>query len=156
MSRQGIDGRRLVAGLALALAVGACASNRTPERSFTVREEAAAAGMFDAAGVPADLVPASARQLRERRDLDTGDIWARFEFEAGDGPAVPVGCKRVADARLPGSVTRGIAWWPELLRGDMSTARQHFDFFACPAPGGRQAHLAVHRAMTTAFFWRGR
>ncbi len=123
-------GRCLVLGVVVASWLAGCASNRTPERSFATRDEAAAAGMFDEAGVPGDLVPPGATQLRERRDLESGELWARY--------------------------TRGIAWWPELLRSDMSTARQHFEVFACPAPAGRTAHLAVHRAMTTAFYWRGR
>lgn len=140
--------------LAVSLALGACASNRTPERSFTTREEAAAAGMFDAAGVPAAIVPASAQHLRERRNLATGEIWARYEFGEGDGPEVGGLCQPVADLRLAGSATRGISWWPELLRGDTATARQHFDLFACRDAHGTAA-LAVHKAMTTAFYWRG-
>jgi hypothetical protein len=149
------SGCRLALCLGVALWLAGCASNRTPERSFATREEAAAAGMFGEAGVPGELVPPGATQLRERRDLDSGELWARYEFGAGERPATG-GCAPVADARLPGSATRGIAWWPELLRSDMSTARQHFEVFACPAPAGRTAHLAVHRAMTTAFYWRGR
>lgn len=144
-------------GLALAGLVGACASNRTPERSFTTRAEAEAAGMFDAAGVPAALVPASAQQLRERRDLGTGAIWARFEFAQGDRPVPAPPCEAVAEPRLAGSATRGIGWWPELLRSDPATARQHFDLFACREDaGGAPAVLALHKAMPTAFYWRSR
>lgn len=136
--------------------VAACASNRTPERSFATRAEAEAAGMFDAAGVEGKLVPASAEQLRERRDLDDGEIWARFEFASDDAPAVEAHCQRTLEARLPGSVTRGIGWWPELLRTDVANARQQFEIYACRDASGRDAHLAVHRAMPTAFYWRSR
>lgn len=151
------SGRGLAAGLALALtlAVAACASNRTPERSFPTRAEAEAAGVFDAAGVPAWLVPSSAQQLRERRNLGTGEIWARFDFGEGDAPDVSARCARAGEVRLAGSATRGIGWWPELLRGDAATARQHFDLYVCGEEGGL-ATVAIHKAMTTAFYWRSR
>lgn len=152
-----VRARGLVVALGLVVLAGACASNRTPERSFTTRVEAEAAGMFDAAGVPAVLVPASAEQLRERRDLDTGAIWARFEFAEGDRPAATPRCEAVAEPRLAGSATRGIGWWPELLRNDPATARQHFDLFACrDDDGGAPAVFALHKAMPTAFYWRSR
>lgn len=148
-------GGACVFAIALSMAPGACASNRTPERSFTTRADAAASGMFDGAGVPGVLVPESAQQLRERRDLGTGAIWARFEFAEGDAPSTSA-CQPTGEAVLGGSATRGIGWWPELLRNDVATARQHFELFACPAGGAPAGYLAVHRAMTTAFFWRVR
>lgn len=137
------------------LVVGACASNRTPERSFTTREEAAAAGMFDEHGVPERLVPPSADRLRERRDLKTHAIWARFEFDPADRPQPGDACRPLADAPLPGSATRGIGWWPELLRNDPATAREHFEIFGCAEPGEpAPVFLATHRSLPTAFFWR--
>jgi hypothetical protein len=45
--------------------------------------------------------------------------------------------------------------WPELLRGDAGTARQHFDLHVCGEAGG-PATVAIHKAMTTAFYWRSR
>ncbi len=144
----------LAAWLAAAWLAPACASNRTPERSFTTRADAGAAGVFDAAGIPAALVPASARQIRERRDLDRGAIWVRFDFDAGDLPPLADRCVPTGEARLPGSATRGIGWWPELLRGDAAAARQHFTLYACRESGGAIAFAAVHRAMPTAFYWR--
>jgi hypothetical protein len=138
-----------------ALAAGACASNRTPERSFAARAEAAQAGMFDTAGVPAALVPPSAKNLRERRDVRSGEIWARFEFEAADRAAMEAACPATVEVRLPGGATRGIGWWPEMLRDDPATARAQFTLHVCDAGGfAGHAFLAVHRSLETAFYWR--
>jgi hypothetical protein len=147
----------VAAGVTLAAVLaGSCAGNRTPERSFTTRAEAEAAGMFDAGGVPEPLVPASARVLRERRDLSSGELWARFEVDETDRAGVASSCRAVADLRLPAAATRGIAWWPELLRGDVAVARQHFLFFACGDTPSGGVFAAVHRSMPTAFVWRAR
>jgi hypothetical protein len=113
--------------------------------------------MFDAGGVPAALVPSSAHGLRERRDLSTGEFWARLDVDEADRARVAAGCRAAPDLRLPSSATRGIAWWPELLRGDVAVARQHFELLACDdASADHELRAAVHRSMATAFVWRTR
>lgn len=134
-----------------------CASNRTPERSFETRAEAEAADLFDADGVPASLVPASAHQIRERRDLRTGEAWIRFEFDASDRAVLLAACAPDPALRLPGAVTRGIGWWPALLRDDAGLASEQFVLATCPSERpGLTTHVAIHRSLGTAFYWRQR
>ena len=143
----------LAAGLA-----AACASNRTPERSFTTRAEAAAGGAFEAGWLPDALVPASARNLRIRRDLDADLVWGRFEFDTADRSPLARQCQPVAQGsfRLPGNATRGIGWWPEMLRADEATAASQFTVFRCAAGQPGTPWLAIHRSLDTAFYWRTR
>ena len=138
--------------LAAIACVGGCASNSTPERSFATRAEAQQGGGFDAGWLPGPVVPPSGRNIRARRDLSSEDLWARFEFDASDRSLLAAGCSRIGQEqlRLPASETRGIGWWPEMLRSDPGVAAQQFEVYACDA----EARLAVHRSLDTAFYWR--
>jgi hypothetical protein len=137
----------------LAWAAG-CASNSTPERSFATRAEAQRGGGFDTGWLPDPLVPPSGKNIRARRDLHSNQLWARFEFEGADRGPLGQGCSRIGQERLrlPASETRGIGWWPEMLRSDPGVAVQQFEIYAC----GADARLAVHRSLDTAFYWRAR
>lgn len=137
----------------------ACASNRTPERSFATRDEARRGGGFEAGWLTEGRVPPSGKNIRARRDLGTNELWARFEFDEADRAGLGAGCRRIGqqDLRLPASETRGIGWWPEMLRSDPAVAVQQFEIHECPEAGSSApAHLAVHRALSTGFYWRAR
>lgn len=148
--------RALAACLCVLSLFGACASNRTPERSFATLAEAAAGGAFDAGWLPSSLMPPTAKNIRVRRDTGSTDLWARFEFDEADRGGLGTGCERIGqqELRLPASATRGIGWWPEMLRSDPAVAAQQFELHQCSDPSGGVARLAVHRSLTTAFYWR--
>ena len=147
--------RALCVGMAVVLA-GACASNATPERNFTTLADARGGGGFDAGWLPESRVPLSGKNIRARHDVGSGELWARFEFDEADRAALASGCQRIGqqELRLPASQTRGIGWWPEMLRSDPAVAVQQFEIYACSDPPGRTATLAVHRSLSTAFYWR--
>ena len=141
------------------LVSGACASNRTPERSFSTLAEATQGDGFEPGWLPAARVPASGKNIKARRDLGSNELWARFDFDDADRAGLPSECRRIGqqELRLPASQTRGIGWWPEMLRSDPAVAVQQFEVYACPEAGGTQpAHLALHRSLSTAFYWRSR
>jgi hypothetical protein len=147
----------LVAVASLSLLTCACVSNRTPERNFTTRAEALQSAGFDDGWLPESRVPGSGRNIRQRRDLESNELWARFEFDEDDRAGLAAGCHRIGqqDLRLPASETRGIGWWPEMLRGEPAVALEQFAIHACPADAERQGtYLAVHKSLTTAFYWR--
>jgi hypothetical protein len=99
------------------------------------------------------LLPASATAVRQRRDLSSGRLWARFDFAAGDRPAVGAACEAQSSGlRAPASQARGIAWWPDMLAADTSAADEQFHFFEC-ATDGRTGWLAVHRTVDMAVYW---
>ena len=155
MSRPPSSGVVPLVTILLLLAMSGCAQNQTPERNFTTRAEAQQGGGFDAGWLPASSVPASGRNIRERRDLGADEVWTRFEFDTADRDAVSAGCTGIGqqDVALPGAATRGIGWWPEMLRSDPGVAAGQFHLYRCPGGPGR-AFLAVHRTIDTAFYWR--
>ena len=85
--------------------LGACASNRTPERSFTTLVEAKAGGAFENGVAARVRVPPSAKNIRVRRDTGSTELWARFEFDEVDRAALGAGCQRIGqqELRLPAS-----------------------------------------------------
>lgn len=147
--------------VAVLAAVGAssCASNQTPERSFTTRTDAQQGGGFEPGWLPESRVPSSGRNLRTRRDLRSNELWSRFEFEEAQREELAAGCRPIGqqELRLPASETRGIGWWPEMLRSDPAVAATQFHLHDCTEPGSTQpATLAVHRSLSTAFYWRAK
>jgi hypothetical protein len=154
----------LVAGVWLATVLVAagtwsCASNQTPERNFTTLADARQGGGFEPGWLPESRVPPSGRNLRERRDLRSNELWARFEFDDGHREALVAGCRAIGqqELRLPASETRGIGWWPEMLRSDPAVAVGQFEIHDCTDAGSTQpATLALHRSLTTAFYWRAK
>lgn len=136
----------------------ACASNRTPERSFATLADAIAGGAFEPEWLPQPRMPPSARNIRVRRDLQSVELWARFEFDEPDRANLGRGCQRIGqqELRLPASQTRGIGWWPEMLRSDPGVAAQQFELHQCTDTAGGIARLAVHRSLTAAFYWRAK
>ena len=66
-----------------------------------------------------DFLPPSSREIVEAHDLDTNEVWGRFEFAAHDlGPFLDriraLEVDMVGDERI--RAPRGAAWWPPELR----------------------------------------
>ena len=138
------------------LLAAACDYLDTRESTYETVHEAHAAGAVDQGWVP-EYLPPSAREIRERHNVATSEVWGRFEFKAGDLAQTAHACRPVdvREVSLPGAETRGTAWWAEMLRTDRSAAAEHFELHACgtvPQTAQRR-FLAVHRRMPTAFYW---
>jgi hypothetical protein len=142
--------------VAVVLLAAACDYLDTRESAYATLAEARAAGALARGWVP-EYLPASAREIRERHNVDTNEVWGRFEFDANDRAPTARACRSidVGQLNLPGAETRGTAWWAEMLRTDPSAAAEHFELHACgtsPQTSHRR-YLAVHRRMPTAFYW---
>lgn len=131
----------------LAIVLMCCVSGcwlETPSSRFDDRAEAERSELFDKGWLP-QWLPASARRIREKHDLDTSQTLLRFEFSSPDRPPFGESCaETTADAlRLP---SLDATWWPgrEVLAGMPHLYRCHHDsgFLAIPAEGG------------VAYFWR--
>lgn len=149
---------RILGSLAVvaSLLFAACDYLNTRETGYATIADAREAGAIAAGFVP-DHLPASAREIRERHTTDGREVWGRFEFSEPDRELVGSACRPANPGHvpMPGSETRATGWWAEMLRSDAATAAEHFSMYECgaaPDPPGRR-FLAVHRRLTTAFFW---
>lgn len=111
---------------------------------------------IDAGWIPRYL-PASARDIRERHDIDTNEIWISFRYDPENSKWMEEACERADDLAGPyGSP----AWWPEPLTGAVGTGPDRALWICTRAIGGvGKRHigaLAVEPTTGTAWYWEPR
>ena len=96
--------------LMLCLALGGCWFE-TPSSSFSDRADAQRSELFYKGWLP-EWIPASAKRIREKHDIDTSATLIRFEFSSPDRPPFDGTClETTSDAlKLP---WLDAYWWPE-------------------------------------------
>ena len=99
-----------------------------------------------------EFLPPSARDIRERHDLDTNAVILRFSFDPAESGFWSPACQpldpgqvREPDARL----AAGVSWWPRDLFPVPGVEPRH-DFFACSHPA---RFLAIGREEPLALSW---
>jgi hypothetical protein len=138
--------------LPLLASLSAACGGFAGSEELTFDDRAEAVGRMEASVTR--LLPDSARAIRQRRDLSSGRLWARFDFAAADRQSVASACEAEASSLgLLAAQARGIAWWPEMLVADTAAAEEQFEFFRCDGPGGQTGWLARHRTVDTAVYW---
>lgn len=113
---------------------------------------------IDAGWIPRYL-PASARDIRERHDIDTNEIWISFRYDPGDPTWMEEACEPTDDASGPHGSP---GWWPEPLTGAVA-ARPDRALWICtrtiPIGGSAKRKigvLAVEPSTGTAWYWEPR
>jgi hypothetical protein len=145
MSRAASRTMRILVLLVLCVATAGCAWIEQPSSHFTDREEALEAGMFAKGWLP-EWLPASAKNLREKHNMDTNASVLRFEFNAStDEPPFGVACESTTPDRI--ARPRVDAWWwPDtdalLSMPKLYECRDDSGYFTIPAEGD------------IAYFWR--
>lgn len=133
-----------------ALSVGGCKRLETPESSFPDVQAAVAAGAVERGWVPAFLAP-SAKELRERHDLDTNEVWLRYSF--GEEAFVVGACRNADAAHIAKPRKSAGQWWPDTLT-QKTPSEGHsssFEYYQCTNGG----FIAADHQTTTAYYWRG-
>jgi hypothetical protein len=109
------------------------------ESYYASLAEADEDGAITRGWIPDDLLPRSSRAIREVHDLSPSTEWCAFEFAPADSQNLRKNLKNI-DA-LPPSVRHVpnpyVAWWPNVLKGNLDTQRIHrqgFELYAVERP----------------------
>lgn len=96
------------------------------------------------------FLPQSARDIREKHNLDTNEIWLTFEFGSNDLGMMLNLCKEtslrevIRPRKSPGS------WWPEMLvHSSTSENLGRFNYYRCTDGG----EMAIDFKKNQAFYW---
>jgi hypothetical protein len=109
------------------------------ESFYASLAEADKDGAITRGWIPDDLLPSSSRTIHEVHDLSPSTEWCAFEFAPADSQNLHKNLKNI-DA-LPPSVRHvpnpHVAWWPNVLKGNLDTQRIHregFELYAVERP----------------------
>lgn len=108
----------LGASLIAAVLAGGCSGDfvETSTNQYSDYKEAVEDGALRRGWLPRNL-PDSAHGITETHNIDTNELWAKFQFDQADINSFLRQCAKTADLRLPSSLrAKKIAtWWPEAL-----------------------------------------
>jgi len=87
----------------------------TTTSHYSNYKKAAEDGVVERGWLPRNL-PDSAYDIIETHNIDTNELWVKFQFSQTDINSFLSQCAETANLRLPSARTRIIAtWWPETL-----------------------------------------
>lgn len=110
---------RLSSSLVAAVLIGGgCSSNfvETATNHYSNYGEAAEDGALQRGWLPRNL-PGSAHNIVETHNIDTNELWAKFQLDQADIDRFLRHCAKSADIRLPPAerTEKMAAWWPDAL-----------------------------------------
>ena len=128
------------------------------EAEYADLEAAIAAGAVGSGRIPAGL-PASAREIRERRAIDSNELWVRFVFDPAELDTVTGRCREIPSLEVIHprlSRTDRIPWWDPGLRVASAESRDRYRMFRCHRGADVRkpwSYLAVDPAAGHGWYW---
>ncbi len=135
--------------LLVLLILSACDSMEMPERAYDSKAEVVRDGAIQRGWVP-QWLPETARDIREKHDLDTNISQLTFRFDALGPEQLAESCRPIDREAVPMPRKTLVDWWPSELRDSPATS---FSFHAC-ADDSSTAYLAIDERQRRACFWR--
>ncbi len=143
----------------IATLLAACGGEPPPEAEYPDLAAAIAAGAVGSGRIPAWLPP-SARELRERRAIDTTELWVRFVFDPAELGTITARCEEIPalEAIHPRlNRTDRIPWWDPGLRVASAENRGRYRMFRCHRGDADVrkpwSYLAVEPAAGFGWYW---
>ncbi len=105
------------------------------------------------------FIPLSARDITERHNRDTNEIWMAFAKEPEDVGGIATRCEEIETAAVlwPGRVPD---WWPSTLANDASSRDSSLSMLRCSVPHKmagvrfrRVGYMAVDSAGERVWYW---
>ena len=125
------------------------------EKSYASRDAVVHDGAIYRGWIPS-WIPASARNIRERHNLDTNASELAFEYEVFDMEQLEPVCRPIDTSVLAFPRNPSSSWWPSELR-ELSAMIKRFSFFICSddvIASRLTAYLAIDRQQKSGYFWR--
>ena len=135
----GLQGAYVIVLLIAAALIAACSFIDMKSASYADYSAVEATGAIGRGWIPVFL-PESAKDVREKHNLDTNAELVRFDFDVGDLGILTQACPPTQDIVPP---TLNANWWPDDLQDSVGA------FFHCEG-----AYLAVDATNMRAYFWR--
>ena len=139
--------RWLLAAFSIFTGLASCTRTDIVERDYIDSVALRADGVV-AKGWVSDAFPAEARQIKLKTNIDTNEVWARFEASPADFEKMPSSCPvaNIQAVDLPGA--NATPWWPDYLVASGFVAGRAV-FFRC----GDGGIFAVPTNDSVAYFW---
>ena len=139
-------------GLAAVILAAACEPMETGRSEYPSAQAAISAGAIERGWVP-EFLPSSAREISEKHNLDTNEVWLRFSVDPNERSSIDMSCRKISgsDAVLP---RKGAGeWWPEALteqKGRASLQAGAYTLYRCENGGSMAMESDGHMV----FYWR--
>ena len=148
----------------LASAMTACGCSGGVVETTTARyssyQSAEGDGALKRGWLPRTL-PLSARDIVETHNIDTNEMWLRFQYDPKDIAEFLKGCAEVSSLQIP-PVERThklVQWWPRILMGGDGRLPNTMKSYRCSQMPHAQSDLPASVVLSpkeaTAWYWVG-
>jgi hypothetical protein len=138
--------------LALFMASLGCEWVESPETTYANLDAAKKANAVGPGKWIPEFLPTLARNIREKHNLDTNEVWLSFHAETAGLASIPRVCKEVPEESILLPRSSPGNWWPQgLVRHseDGKDMRKMFVYFQCQNGG----NLATDLKRVEVFYW---
>lgn len=135
----------------LGISVTACDQFDAEERTYADAKEAISSGALDRGWIPTFL-PASAKGITEKHNLDTNESWVAFSIDPNEFSGIEESCQKIEwiESQLPR--IRAGDWWPESLALEGSSSQRASEYTSYQCENGGM--VAVDSSRKRVFYWR--
>lgn len=134
---------------ALLFLISACDRMDTVEDVYPDSETAINAGAIERGWIPTFLPP-SAKDIREKHNLDTNEVWMRFSLESGELTSIEKSCHPIHLEMVALPRKRGGDWWPGALIDGAQPQAGEYVYYRCDDG----ALVAVKTNEQEVYYWR--
>lgn len=137
-------------GVAVLLLIAACERLETAENVYQDAKEAISAGAMERGWIPAFLPP-SAKEIIEKHNLDTNEVWLRFLMDPSELGSIENSCQRTDGTKVTFPRRGASDWWPEALAEKGLDSQRQADGYAHYSC--ENGSIAVERGGYKVFYW---
>lgn len=138
-------------GLAVVLLTAACERIEMAESVYPDARAAISAGAIQRGWIPAFL-PSSAKEINEKHNLDTNEVWLRFSMDPNERSSIEKSCRQIQPAEIILPRKGGGDWWPEVFTEKRRNAQPQlgrYVLYRCENGG----YIAVEEDWRRVFYW---
>lgn len=147
--------------IGIVVVVGGCSGTfvETTTNRYSNYYDAVADGALQRGWLPRNL-PDSVHDIVETHNIDTNELWVKFQFDKADIKGLLRQCEKMVDLRLPAAtrVKRMAAWWPQTLTDkngkQLPNEMQAYSCLKMPhAESAFDAGMILDTQKQTAWYW---
>jgi hypothetical protein len=131
----------------------ACSERAT--KYYPKYEDASIDGAVKRGWIP-EIVPKTATEIYEQHDLDTNEVWIRFNVQGKENGGVTAGLKKLTDdeiSKIKLMYPAKVNWWFEVLiqQSPSNDNALNAEVFRVKCNG--DGYLAIDRVSEKAYYW---
>lgn len=89
------------------------------------------------------FLPPSAKNIREKHNLDTNEVWLSCQFSAADRNSIMKACRQISQHEVIYPIKSPSSWWPHaLIQSSKDTQSEYiiYEYYHCKNDG----IIAIH------------